>query len=149
MAAHKLEEILAGSAELNALSRLARRQSELQRLILESAPRALAGATRITGFRAGTLVVSADNAATAAKLRQLAPRLLLTISEREPEVTKIRVEVQPAAAVPATRPQARKHALSADTVENFRKLADALPDSALKSSVARLVGRRKAGAGRS
>src|SRR5262245_61773648 len=96
MATHKIGDILAATRELKSLSRTAHRLAELERLLLSATPRALSQATRIKNFRAGTLVVSADNAAVASRLKLLAPQLLIQIRERDPEVTGIRVEVQPA-----------------------------------------------------
>src|SRR5262249_1580576 len=123
------------------LSRAARRLAELEQLLLSTAPRALSEATRIKSFRAGTLVVSADNAAVASKLKLLAPQLLIQIREREPEVTRIRLEVQPAPGA-AQRPSG-KLVMGDGVVSEFRNLAEGLADSPLKKAVERLVQRRK------
>jgi len=142
MAAHKIGEILADSGKLKVLSHAARRLAELERLLSEAAPSALAEATRIKSFRAGTLVVSADNAAVAAKLRQLVPRLLSHIRERDPEVTGIRVEVQP---TPLAYPRAvspGKSAIGTAALAGFQDLAERLSDSPLKTALRRLVQRR-------
>lgn len=140
MAAHKIGEILAATGELDALSRAARRLAELQRLFSGAAPRALSQATRIKSFRTGTLVVSADNAAVASKLKSLTPQLLIQIRERDPEVTGIRVEVQPAAGAVARK--SVKRAIAGGTLVEFQNLAEGLGDSALKSALIRLVQRR-------
>src|SRR5262245_35869006 len=141
MAAHKIGKILATTHELKTVSHAAQRLAELERLLLSAAPRALSEATRIKSFRAGTLVVSADNAAVASKLKLLAPQLLIQIREREPEVTGIRVEVAPA---PGTLPKkAQKRVIGDGAVSEFRNLAEGLSDSSLKSAVNRLVERRR------
>jgi hypothetical protein len=141
MTAHKIGEILATTGHLKALSRAAERLAELERLLLSAAPRALSEATRIKSFRAGTLVVSADNAAVASKLKLLAPQLLIQIRDREPEVTGIRVEVQPA---PGARPRkTEKRDLGGAAITEFQSLAAGLADSPLKSAVERLVQRRR------
>ena len=139
MTAHKIGEILATTGQLKALSRAAKRLAELEQLLLSAAPHALSEATRIKSFRAGTLVVSADNAAVASKLKLLAPQLLIQIHEREPEVTGIRVEVQPA---PGAAPRRAKRGIGPETVAEFQNLAAGLADSPLKSAVERLVQRR-------
>jgi len=139
MAAHKIGEILAATHELKALSRMAHRLAELERLLLSATPRALTEATRIKNFRAGTLVVSADNAAVASKLKLLAPQLLIQIRERDPEVTGIRVEVQPASGAAPKR--SRKHGLTESTLSELRSLAEELGDSPLKSALSRMVER--------
>jgi len=141
MTAHKIGEILAATGELRALSRAARRLAKLEQLFLSAAPRALSEATRIKSFRDGTLIVSADNAAVASKLKMLAPQILLQIREREPEVTVLRVEVQPTA---GSRPRkSDKRAIGDHAVAQFQNLATELADSPLKSAVERLVQRRK------
>jgi hypothetical protein len=140
MTAHKIGEILTATGQLKALSRAAQRLAELEQLLLSAAPRALSEATRIKSLRDGMLVVSADNAAVASKLKLLAPQLLMHIQEREPEVTGIRVEVQPA---PGAAPRkTTKRALGGTTIAEFQNLAAGLADSPLKSAVERLVQRR-------
>ena len=143
MATHKIGELLAGSGELKALSREARRLAEVEQLLFEAAPRALAEAARIKSFRAGTLVLSADNAAVAAKLRQLAPRLLVLVRKRESEVTGIRVEVQPAPHQNSPTRRSGKRPLGAAAIADFQVLAEGLRESPLKAALARLVQRRK------
>ena len=141
MAAHKIGEILAATGQLKTLSRAAHRLAELERLLLSAAPRALSKATRIKSFRAGTLVVSADNAAVASRLKLLAPQLLLQIREREPEVTGIRVEVQPAPG--AVRRQSQKRVITDDALSELQSLAEGLPESPLKRALNRMVERRR------
>ena len=142
MTAHKIGEILAASGELKPLSRATRRRAELERLLFEAAPRTLSEATRVTGIRAGTLLVSADNAAVAAKLRQLVPRLLIHISERDPEVTGIRVDVQVKPSKIKAEDEVTKHSLPPEAIKDFVTLGESLPPSPLKSALARLVARR-------
>ena len=137
MAAHKIGDILAATDKLKALSRAAHHLAELERLLLSATPHALSEATRVKSFRAGTLFISADNAAVASKLKLLAPQLLIQIREREPEVTKIRVEVQPAPGAAANR--SRKRAITDGTLSELRNLAEGLGDSPLKSALNRMV----------
>ena len=144
MPAHKIGNLLADSAELKALSRQARRLAELQQMLFEAAPPALTKATRVKNCRAGTLFLMADNAAVAAKLRQLAPRLLHHVQKRAIEVTGIRVEVQVKSPKIRTENEVSKRALPTDAVKNLGDLADALPPSSLKSALVRLVARRRA-----
>ena len=143
MPARKIGELLAVSGELKTLSREARRLAEVEQRLFEATPRALAEAARVKSLRAGTIVLSADNAAVAAKLRQLAPRLLLHIRKREPEVTVLRVEVQPAAPPSGPAASSQKRPLGETAIAEFQNLAAGLRDSQLKSAVGRLVQRRK------
>lgn len=142
MPAHKIADLLAQRAELRALSGQARRLAELQQVLLEAVPPLLAHATRVKNFRAGTLFVLADNAAVAAKLRQLAPRLLLYVRKRKTEVTGIQVEVQVTA--PRSDPEVpRTRELSLTAVNSLNGLARSLKDSPLKAALTRMVRRRK------
>ena len=53
-----------------------------------------AARSRVAYERAGAIVVLADTSAVAAKLRQLAPRIVARIVKSAPEITSMRVEVQ-------------------------------------------------------
>lgn len=144
MPAQKISSWLA-SGELQTFSRKAQRLAELQRVFLESAPPSLAAASRVKNHRAGTLFLLADNAAVATKLKQLVPRLLVNLQKRVPEITGIRVEVQVKESPVTPRKSVRKRPLTAETIENFRKLSDALAVSPLKSALAGLVRRQRQG----
>ena len=108
MPLQKLETLFSTSAELKGLSARTRRLRELQTIYFRSAPRRLAEASRVRNFRGGTLLVSAVNAAVAAKLRQLAPTLLASIRKTEAEVTALRIDVQVGGAGYERQPRSRK-----------------------------------------
>ena len=144
MATHKIGQLLA-AGQLKTLSHEAQRLAELQRLLFEAAPHTLCEATRIKLLRAGTLVLLADNAAVAAKLRQLIPRLLVCIRKREPEISGIRVEVQPGPLQKRSKGRPGERRLCTDAIENFENLAKRLPSSPLQASVVRLVQHHKSG----
>ena len=135
--------LLLASGKFSPLCDESRRMRKLQRVLLDSAPLPLAQASRVKMVRAGTLYLSADNVAVAAKLRQIAPRLLRAFRERVPEVTGIRIEAQVNAGAHRVRNDPNKVALSVETIENFEKLAAAMPDSELKSALAALVRRHR------
>jgi len=142
----KIGDVLANSSDLQALARQAQGLKVLELFLLESTPAALASASRVANLKSGTLVILAENAAVAAKLRQLAPRLLLHFRERGVEVTGIRVDVQVKTHKIKAEDDVTKPALPPDAIKEFSALADALPDSSLKSAIERLVarGRRRA-----
>ena len=142
MPVQKIGDVIARSGNLNALARHARRLSDLQQLLLEATPPALAAATRVTDMKAGTLVVLADNAAVAAKLRQLAPRLLKHVQKQQAEVTGIRVDVQVKTHKIKAEDEVTKHPLPPEAIKDLEGLAEALPPSPLKSALARLLARR-------
>ena len=143
MPARKIEEVLARSGELRAISGQTQRLAKLQQVLLEALPSPLNRSARVSTFRAGRLVVLADNAAVAAKLRQLAPRLLRVVQERENQVTGIHVDVQ--VAVPQSKSGKVPHRrdLSLTAVSAFEGLAGTLKDSPLKGALERLLQRRK------
>lgn len=141
MPVQKIGDVIARSGDLEGLSRRARRLNDLQRLLLEATPSALAAAARVTDLKAGTLIVLADNPAVAAKLRQLAPRLLKHLQKQQPEITGIRVGVQVKTHKIKAEHEVTKHPLPPEAIKNLGGLADGLPPSSLKSALARLLAR--------
>ena len=135
--------LLGATDELKVLSARARRLRELQSLYAGSAPRELAVLSRVKNLRAGTLLISADNAAVAAKLKQLAPTLLASLRKSEAEITGIRIEVQVSGALHERTPKSRKTPLTADAIQEFDALEKRMPDGALKSALARMVRRHR------
>lgn len=142
MPVQKIGDVIARSGGLEGLARHARRLIVLQQLLLEATPTALTAAARVTDLKAGTLIVLADNPAVAAKLRQLAPRLLKHLQKQQPEITGIRVGVQVKTHKIKAEHEVTKHPLPPEAIKNLGGLADALPPSSLKSALARLLARR-------
>lgn len=142
MPVQKIGDVIANSGNLTALARHARRLSDLQQLLLEATPFALAAASRVTDLRAGTLVLLADNAAVAAKLRQLAPRLLKHVQKQQAEVTGIRVDVQVKTHKIKAEDEVTKRPLPAEAIKDLGGLAETLSPSPLKSALDRLLARR-------
>jgi hypothetical protein len=98
----------------------------------------------VKGCRAGTLFICADNAAVAAKLKQLAPRLLAAIRENEAEINQIRIEVQVGGRAGAGLYTSRKTPLTPATIQRFGALAQAIPEGGLKAAISRLAARHSA-----
>jgi hypothetical protein len=57
-------------------------------------PAGLSQSSEVTNFRLGVVVISADNSAAAAKIKQLAPRLSALFLEKGWQVSAIQVRVQ-------------------------------------------------------
>src|SRR5689334_22241864 len=133
--------VLRSLGDLEASLMHVKRLAALERLYAASVPRESAGRSRVAYEREGTLVVTADNSAVAAKLRHLAPRIVVEIVKSVPEVTGIRVEVQ------VTQPPAIGREPSVEIgpkgLANLRELRDSLPSSPLKAALNRLVSRRE------
>jgi hypothetical protein len=131
--------VLRSLRELEASLVRVKQLAALQRVYVASVPRELAGRSRVAYEREGTVVVTADNGAIAAKLRHLAPRIVLEIVKSVPEVTAIRVEVQ------VTQPQEVRREPPAEIgpkgLTHLRALRDSLPASPLQAALQRLVSR--------
>jgi hypothetical protein len=140
--AQKIGDVIANSGHLQTLAHKARRLKDLQQLLFEASPPLLAAASRVADLRSGTLFVVSDNAAVAAKLRQLVPRLLLHMREQATEVTGIRVDVQVKPHKIKAEDEFTKRPLPPDAVKDFASLSGHLPPSPLKSALDRLVARR-------
>ena len=139
MPLHTFGDLLGRTESLKAVTARVRRLRELQSLYVRTAPRELSGSSRVKGFRAGTLFVWADNAAVAAKLRQLAPRLLAAIRENDAEITQIRIEVQVGGREGRRPYKSHKTRLTPATLERFDALARSIPEGSLKEALARLA----------
>jgi len=143
VSAHKIEFYFAAPGPLRALAAESRRLAELQQVFLKTAPPALAQSCRVSALRGDTLVLLADNASVAAKLKQLTARLLTSFRKQGLKATSIQIRVQvdrPWAPAPV-RPKRSK--LSAEAVENLEKLAEALEDSPLKQALYTMAANQK------
>ena len=138
MRVRKVGEILDDSPALTSLAEVARRTAELQRLYSETVPAELRQTSRVGWTRHGVLYVAAANGAVAAKLRQLAPRILDRFRREGLEFNSMRVEVQVGDSL---RRQARsgRRPLSAKGLASVSRVADGLADSPLKAAMRRLA----------
>jgi hypothetical protein len=141
--AQKIGDVIARSGDLKALARHARRLSDLQQLYVEATPSHLAAASQVVDLKAGTLVVLADNPAVAAKLRQLAPRVLKHLKNQQPEITGIRVGVQVKMHKIKAEHDVTRPPLPPEAIQDLGGLAKALPPSPLKTALLRMVARRR------
>lgn len=135
----RIGQLLGASAELKTVSARTRRMRELQTLYSASAPADLAKASRVKNLREGTLVIAADNAAIAAKLRQVAPRVLAKIGQSDPTITEVRVQVQVSGRARTALPASRKSPLSAAALKKIEALSKHVESEELSSALARLV----------
>jgi len=134
-----ISALLGASDELKTLSAGARRLRALQQLYAGLAPPDLAGSSRVKAFKAGTLVLAADNAAAAAKLRQMTGGLREAIGRSAPDVVALRVEVQVGGALHERVPPSQKVPLSPEAVGKFAELSQRMPDGGLKNALRKLV----------
>lgn len=120
-------------------ARKSRKLTALDRLFRETIPPSLARASRIIGVEGHVIKIGADNSAIAAKLRQLAPQILLRLQEANAEVTGILVKVQ--VGQPAPEQRRARPALSKAGRQELTELASNLPNSPLKNALLRLTRR--------
>ena len=138
MALQRMESLL-GCEELQSLASAARRIRRLDRLYRAAAPRELAAASRVKTFKAGTLVVIAENAAVAAKLRQMTTGLLADVRKSAADVSAVRIEVAVGGGAGERSAPSAKAVLSRHAVTKFAELGRRLPAGGLKTAIGDLV----------
>ena len=138
MAQH-LKTLLNGSQELRPLLAKAQALSALQRHFISVAPPQLAQSSQVQvlGLQLGTLSIAVANAAVAAKLRQLAPELVVLMQNRGCEVSGIRVKVQ--VSFDRLQPKPAPHKLSKTAQNALNELSQSLNDSPLKLALEKLA----------
>ena len=80
--------------EFQSLNRELRQLAALQNALAESLPRNLTTSSGVALAKSGELILFADNGAVAAKLRHMAPRILVSLRQHGFEITGIHVQVQ-------------------------------------------------------
>jgi hypothetical protein len=125
--------------ELQALNQELRQLAALQSALAEVLPGNLAANSSVALVKAGEVILSANNGAVAAKLRQMAPRILVFLRQRGFQITGIRLQVQVRV---RDNPLPQKQiSLSPDARDAIDLLSDRLDASPLKTALKRL-GRR-------
>jgi hypothetical protein len=122
--------------ELQALNQELRQLAAMQNALAELLPRDLATKASVTLTKTGELTLSVDNGAVAAKLRQMAPRILTFLRQRRYEITGIRLQVQVRV---RDNPLPQKQIfLSPDARNAIDLLSERLGASPLKTALKRL-----------
>jgi len=138
----RLNSFFSGDKALRALARKADQLATLDALFRKAAPASLLGASRVIGFERHVLKIGADSGAVAAKLRQLAPQILVRVQEDNAEVTGILVKVQ------VGRPMAKARRIVRPPGETGKRqiaeFASNLGNSPLKSALLRLIRHKSA-----
>lgn len=142
MQARSLEDCLKADDDIARLSGHAARLLRLRHAFETAVPRTLARSTRVANFKLGKLVIHADNAAAAAKLRQIVPTLVDVFRNEAAEVTGIEIKVQPRHDRRMPFPQDARPPLGARAKQGLTSLAGSLPaDSPLRAALQRLAKR--------
>lgn len=132
-----LKTLLNGNQDLRALLTKVHILSDLQRHFTAVAPPYLTQSVQILGLQLGTLSVAVANATVAAKLRQLAPELVVLMQNRGCEVSGIRVKVQ--VSFDRLQPKPAPHKLSKTAQNALKELSQSLSDSPLKLALEKLA----------
>lgn len=109
----------------------------LQRHFIGIAPHHLAQSSQVLGLQSGTLSIAVGNATVAAKLRQLAPELVVMLQNRGCEVSGIRVKVQVTVARSQLKHAPRKLSKTAQNALN--ELGQSMSDSPLKFALEKMI----------
>lgn len=140
MTSERIGLLIDSLPELQGLNRQVRRLLALQDMLTEVLPDSLASSTTVALSAADELVLFVDNGSAAAKLKQLAPRILVFFRQRGHEVTAIRVQVQ--VRIRHNPLPQKQISLSPAARQAISELSATLDASPLKSALERL-GRRK------
>lgn len=122
--------------ELQALNREIRQLMVLQSILAEVLPGNLATSANVALLKAGEMILFADNGAAAAKLRQITPRVLISLRQRGYDITGIRLQVQVSI---RDNPLPQKQiSLSSEARNAIDLLSERLKASPLKTALKRL-----------
>ena len=143
MSETRVSSLLNSLPELQALNRELKQLAVLQSALAEILPDDLAASTRVSVMKAGSVTLSANNGAAAAKLKQLTPRILDALRKHAHDITGIRVEVQ-LRTIDNPLP-AKQISLSSSASEAIEILSKQLDTSPLKAALDRLSRRGRDG----
>jgi len=135
--AQRFKSLLSGSQELRPLLTKAAALSALQRHFMAVAPSHLAQSSQVLSLQSGTLTIAVGNAAVAAKLRQLAPELVVLLRNMGCEVSRIHVKVQ--VSFNHNRPVAAPRKLGKTARNALNDLSQTLGDSPLRSALKKMA----------
>jgi hypothetical protein len=139
--AQRFKSLLSGNQELRPLLAKAQALSALHRHFMSVAPPHLAQSSQVLGLQSGMLSVAVANAAIAAKLRQLAPELVVMLQNRGCEVSGIRVKVQVSFNRSQPVPTPRK--LGKTARDALNELSQTLDDSPLRLALEKMAETKK------
>jgi hypothetical protein len=136
----RLKTLLSGNQEFRPLLNKAQALSALQQHFASVAPPYLAQSSMVLGLQLGTLSIAVANSTIAAKLRQLAPELVVMLQNRGCEVSGIRVKVQVAYA--RIQPKHAPRMLTRTARDALNDLSQNLGDSPLRHALEKMTRKR-------
>lgn len=136
MTAERIGRLFDKLPQLQTLNREIRKQLALQTILVEILPADLRRSVTVVASGTGELVLLADNGAVAAKLRQLAPRILNHFRQRGINANGIRVQTQVSIRY---KPLPQKQiSLGKNAHQALLQLSSSLKDSPLKAAIEKL-----------
>jgi hypothetical protein len=141
----KLGRILAAEVSLQPVLAKAQELRALAGLLDGYLPPELARQVRVVNYRDGEVVLSAASSATAAKLRLLAPSLVIFFSKQRLQVNSVRVRVQPNASRTADAAPQKSAYFSTSTLDSLRKLYNGMRPCPARDALERLLEKRLSG----
>jgi len=140
----KLDRILAADVSLQPVLAKAQELRALAGLLDGVLPPELARQVRVVNYRDGGIILGATSAAIAAKLRLLAPSLVIFFSKQRLQVNSVRIVVQPnASRIEDAAPQKSAY-FSTSTLETLRTLYNGMRPSPAREALGRLLQKRLA-----
>ncbi|MBU6504887.1 MAG: DUF721 domain-containing protein [Betaproteobacteria bacterium] len=115
----------------------------LQEALQQALPAALRPHVQVTGQEGSRLQVQVSSQAVAAKLRMLSPTLIQNLQRLSPDISALQFQMVPPASPPNRHRMA--NGLPDEALAHFESLAGALPPSALRTAVLRLLQARGRG----
>jgi hypothetical protein len=138
----KLDRILAAEATLQPMLAKAEDLRALAGLLDGFLPPDLASLARVVNYREGEIVLLASTSAAAAKLRMLAPSLVIFFSKQRLQVNSVSIRVQPSGSRRAGAAVRKNAHLSTLSLEKLRKLHESLSDSPAREALGALLARQ-------
>lgn len=140
MAARSLDKLLDSAPELASLTDHAARLLRLQQCYARTVPGYLAEVSRVANLKLDTLIVHADNAAVAAKLKQLEPSLRAEFGKQGIPLLAIQFKVLPRRPAPPCPTANRDAHLSDGARHALASAADSFADdSPVRAALKRML----------
>ena len=138
----KLGRILAAEASLQPVLAKAQELRALAGLLDGFLPAELSRQVRVVNYRDAEVVLSASSAAMAAKLRLLAPSLIIFFSKQRLQVNSVRIRVQPNASQTTVAAPQKSAYFSTSTLDSLRKLYKEMRPCPARDALGRLLEKR-------
>ncbi|MFN7753601.1 MAG: DciA family protein [Pseudomonadota bacterium] len=139
-----IADVLSSEDRLRLMRDEARRLERLQARLEALLPEGVSGCCSVAALRDGLLTIVASSPAVATAVRQISPRLSAQMRQNEPQVTGMRVVVQPRDARPRPSPPAvRQSTLTEAARQEMLALSSNVRDPRLSAALRALATRRR------